>query len=885
MKKTAASPENIIRKAFLTALLTIAFVAICLQCYVTYESYISQQGVFLTNEAGKQRMLTQRIAKNMLKILYAENNEIRQTWFLSSLEEDIEKIKTHHQLLIDNQIFKDRDDLLQETNQSINSLSKLIYQVLGNLNGPTVDISQLRDAVALYMAEEEHALNLMEQITQITEHKTELRESLFLWYSWAGTLLIIVTLLIAAKKVLCPALSTVKELFRQQQENTKNLEQAKQQSEINEQAMETQAVELLAQKQLHESILNTTHSVIISINPKGCITVFNNAAENLFGFDKNEVKGKNIKLLMPNPYKDDHDGYLENYLKTGTKNIIDFEREVLGQKKDGTVFPLNLRVKEIHLEKHHEFIGFVEDLSDKQKIQQTLQELAQSEGQYLSVVDDQDNLICRYNKAFILTFVNKAYCEYFSKSREVLLGSCILDSVPGDVGDWLIQQHQSITYEQPTQRHEDKIITDGDQEEWQAWTTRGIFDSDKQLIEYQGVGTITTNQKLDEFRLLQAKQSAEEANQAKSMFLSNMSHELRTPLNSIIGFSQLLEIDDEEPLTAMQRESVELIHKGGTHLLELINDILDLSAVEAGKINVSLEPIVLQNIFDEVIPFVREMGVKRGITINVDNTCVNDRVVTDYTRTKQVLLNLISNAIKYNHKNGHIDIVVSNKDDHLLLSIKDTGPGIPEEKKKDLFKPFSRLGAENTAIEGTGIGLSLCKSIVEHLQGEIGVESEPGFGSNFWFTLPLANSSHGTIETIETEDIKPLQESGIKLLYIEDNPANMQLMRRVIKRTEGVVLFDAPNAEIGLEMIEQMRPDIVLLDIDLPGMNGFQAYTEIQQRFDFADSLPVIAITANAMKKDVERGIELGFYAYLTKPLNISLFLQTIDKAILKIKK
>jgi len=367
-----------------------------------------------------------------------------------------------------------------------------------------------------------------------------------------------------------------------------------------------------------------------------------------------------------------------------------------------------------------------------------------------------------------------------------------------------------------------------------------------------------------------------------------MSHELRTPLNSIIGFSQLLEIDDEEPLTAMQRESVELIHKGGTHLLELINDILDLSAVEAGKINVSLEPIVLQNIFDEVIPFVREMGVKRGITINVDNTCVNDRVVTDYTRTKQVLLNLISNAIKYNHKNGHIDIEVSNKEDHLLLSIKDTGPGIPEEKKKDLFKPFSRLGAENTAIEGTGIGLSLCKSIVEHLQGKIGVESEPGFGSNFWFTLPLANSSHGTIETIETietEDIKPLQESGIKLLYIEDNPANMQLMRRVIKRTEGVVLFDAPNAEIGLEMIEQMRPDIVLLDIDLPGMNGFQAYTEIQQRFDFADSLPVIAITANAMKKDVERGIELGFYAYLTKPLNISLFLQTIDKAILKIKK
>jgi len=266
----------------------------------------------------------------------------------------------------------------------------------------------------------------------------------------------------------------------------------------------------------------------------------------------------------------------------------------------------------------------------------------------------------------------------------------------------------------------------------------------------------------------------------------------------------------------------------------------------------------------------------------VHKNCTQEHVIADYMRAKQVLLNLLSNAIKYNYESGEIAIELSNNDEFLRIAIKDTGPGISEKNQQALFLPFSRIGAENTAIEGTGIGLSLCKSIVEQLHGEIGLDSEEGVGSTFWFTLPLDKEAplNVTESNDDSEDIavNVIESTNKTLLYIEDNPANTKLMRKVISRVDGFTLLEAPNAEIGLELMAHKQPDIVLLDIDLPGMNGYEAYAEIQKRFDYADKLPVIAITANAMKKDIEKGKVLGFYDYLTKPLNISGFLEVMAK-------
>ncbi len=878
-------PAIKLRKVFIMALALIGLMTVLLQLYISYEVISPGQSTFLINDSGKQRMLSQRI-ESRLSILLYEKNDLKRIQYFSTIQDDLEQIQITHNRLVANQVFKNQTELLTQNIQIFGQLETIVDKALVLLDLPKENNSQLKKLVGDYFVKEQQYIDLINKITTITEKQVEQRFINFLWYSWGGVFIVLLSLLFSVWKVLLPSLKVMTAVFKKQENENKQLEEAKQLSEKNELAVGEQAIEMMVQKQLSDAILNTTQAVIISIDIKGCVSVFNKAAEELFGYEWHEIKGKNIKQLMPNPYQDQHDGFLANYLRTGERKIIDLEREVMGQRRDGSTFPMNLRVKEINLQGRHEFIGFVEDLTLKKQAENAAKALVESERRYLSVADDQENLICRYDENFILSFVNKAYCEHELKSREELLESSLLNNLASEVVTWVLASHQLITWDEPIQQHEDKFIQPGGSEEWQAWTTRGIFDENDKLIEYQGVGTISTHRKKAEFDLLQAKNSAEEANKAKSLFLSNMSHELRTPLNAIIGFSQFLETDEDDPLTEEQRESVKFIQQGGQHLLMLINDILDLSAIEAGKVNLSIETIIFDDIFREVEPFLSDMAAKRNISIKLKKTCTNDRVMTDYMRTKQVVLNLLSNAIKYNNENGHIDVEVSNTEAYLHVAIKDTGPGLSEEQQKSLFTPFNRAGAEYTAIEGTGIGLSLCKGIITQLQGEIGVESEQGVGSNFWFTLPLATGD-GFVEQLKIEsDRKEEAEIPVKskvLLYIEDNPANIKLMRKVIKKLPDFTLLEAPDAEIGLEMMAHNKPDAVLLDIDLPGMNGYEAFTEMQKRFDFADTLPVIAVSANAMVSDVEKGKAFGFYDYLTKPLKIPLLLEVMTGALSEI--
>ncbi|NOR70770.1 MAG: PAS domain S-box protein [Methylomarinum sp.] len=885
MKNSKNISVAVIRKAYVLTLSFIATVIVLLQLYVSYEIYVAekQSSILSTevNNAGRQLVLSQRMAKNLLQMLYVESDAIENKTHAVSIRDDLLQMQKIH--LAKASLSYGREQLYVESDQLFASMSSFVNEILQLVEKDSIDLFKIKTAVEHYLIEGEKYLVVMNEISAMKGQLAEQRNIQFLWYSWAGALLVLFSLLAIALKIFHPTLLTVQKLISELEENNSSLRAANQLAEKNEQALGQHAIDLLAHKQIYELILQTTHAVIITINKFGCVDVFNQAAEKLFGYQCLEVEGRNVKILMPSPYKENHDGYLDAYLNSGTKHIIDLEREVVGEKKDGSIFPMNLRVTEVKVQGRHEFIGFIEDLSGNY---QAKKDLEQSHKLYLSIVDDQDNLICRYNKNFIITFVNKAYCDYFGKEKDVLLGSSLLDLVPKETVEWLLETHTSISCEQPLFQHEDKIILPDNTEEWQVWTTRGIFDENDELIEFQGVGSITTDRKKSEMRIIHAQKVAEEANQAKSHFLSNMSHELRTPLNSIIGFSQLLELDEDDPLSDAQRESIELIHKGGQHLLGLINDILDLSIIESGMINLSLEPVSLDDVVVELIPFVREIAKKRGIDISVKQNVNKSVVLADYMRTKQVILNLLSNAIKYNYEYGKIEIGIASLGDEFRVSIKDTGPGISLDDQKDLFKPFSRLGAEKTAIEGTGIGLSLCKNIVEHMQGAIGVESKEGNGSLFWFSLPSANpnndvSLENSISTNENSTL-PAENIAIKLLYIEDNPANMQLMRKVVKKIDDCVMYDAPNAEIGLEMIEQMRPDIVLMDIDLPGISGFQAFSEIHKRFDFASKLPVIAISANAMKKDIEAAKELGFVAYLTKPLDVALFIETINKTMMK---
>ena len=380
-----------------------------------------------------------------------------------------------------------------------------------------------------------------------------------------------------------------------------------------------------------------------------------------------------------------------------------------------------------------------------------------------------------------------------------------------------------------------------------------------------------TEHKKSHNELLKAKNDAEQANQAKSNFLARMTHELRTPMNAILGFAQILQLYN---INNDQREFCDEIIKAGNHLLELINDILDLSKIESGNINISMEELDLKNIIGECIPLV--MPLARGLNITIDNQLNHEKglcIKADFTRTKQVILNLLSNAIKYNRKNGSVCITAEHiNNNKLRVNIIDTGSGITPELKDKLFVPFERLDAENTAIEGTGIGLNISKRLIEAMDGTIGSQNNLPEGSIFWFELNSCDEPKIFSPSAEVNnDNTPGKDAGQHtILYIEDNPANLRLMARIIKMRKDTELITAHVAAMGIDLARSHQPDIILMDISLPGnMDGFQALQALQ-RIPETKNIPVIAISANAMPRDIERGKQAGFYDYLAKPVNIS---------------
>ena len=379
---------------------------------------------------------------------------------------------------------------------------------------------------------------------------------------------------------------------------------------------------------------------------------------------------------------------------------------------------------------------------------------------------------------------------------------------------------------------------------------------------------------------------AVEANNAKSKFVANMSHELRTPLNSIIGFSQLLQTDTQSPLTPEHSEYISYINQAGTHLLSLINEILDLAKLESGQLSLSLEIVNISAVMKEVLILIYTLASKKHIEIvSLFETLPDYYIVVDRVRIKQVLLNLLSNAIKYNQTNGSVTIYAETQDNQSLkISITDTGHGIPAHKISNLFDPFNRLGAENSGIEGTGIGLTITKGLVEDMQGKIGVLSEENKGSTFWVEFPLAENQRNFLENNPKASITPCQlPDNCQIVYIEDNPINTELIKSFVQRIPSAQLHSAENAKTGLELIEKINPDIILIDIDLPDLNGFEMLEIIRKRFSDMKNTPVIAISAHGMKEDIKNGLDAGFSAYITKPVKMAEFYETINYAMAEI--
>ncbi|MHA7881293.1 MAG: ATP-binding protein [Saccharospirillum sp.] len=392
------------------------------------------------------------------------------------------------------------------------------------------------------------------------------------------------------------------------------------------------------------------------------------------------------------------------------------------------------------------------------------------------------------------------------------------------------------------------------------------------------------NQSLEQ-RVQQRTAELERANQAKSEFLSRMSHELRTPLNVILGFSQLLQEPNADSASSPSADYASEIYKSGQHLLELVNDVLDLAKVESGKLELLLEPMRVAPEIKQCAEQIALCAQKRNIDIQMHDGH-NFTVLADPLRFRQVLLNLLSNAVKYNREGGRVVLECSEQPSGWMrLSVSDTGRGMSAEQQARLFRPFERFVSPYEGIDGTGIGLSLCKYLVEAMQGRIGVRSTEGKGTTLWFELPLqapgkwqATPNQMLPDTDTPENTLPTirSEGTYRILCIEDNPGNLLLIQRAFKTRSDWVLHSAVSAEDGLDLAEQIRPDLILLDINLPDMSGYEAL-EILKRHQFLHSVPVIAVTANAMPSDIERGWSAGFSDYITKPFRVRDLFGAID--------
>ena len=413
-----------------------------------------------------------------------------------------------------------------------------------------------------------------------------------------------------------------------------------------------------------------------------------------------------------------------------------------------------------------------------------------------------------------------------------------------------------------------------------------LRDDSGELIGYLLIGTDNSARKRAESQLKQAMAAAEAANQAKSDFLSGMSHELRTPLSAILGFAQLIESGTPEP-TPGQRRSVDQILRAGWYLLELINEILDLSLVESGKLSLSMEPVSLAEVMLECQAMIEAQAQKRGVSVTFANLNEDFSVIADRTRIKQVLINLLSNAVKYNQAQGFVVVSwVMGGEGRVRISVRDSGPGLSARQQTQLFQPFNRLGQEASVEEGTGIGLVMTKRLVELMGGRIGVDSVEAAGSTFWVELDV---SEGVQPCAAPADgpllVRPSGEGRINtLLYVEDNPANLMLVEDLIERRPDICLLTARDGTRGIELARGAHPDVILMDINLPGISGIRALQMLIED-PLTTHIPVIALSASAMPSDIRRGLAAGFLRYLTKPIKVTEFMETLDLALLQAKK
>jgi PAS domain S-box-containing protein len=656
---------------------------------------------------------------------------------------------------------------------------------------------------------------------------------------------------------------------------------------------------------LQRAIFNSANFSSIATDAKGIIQIFNVGAERMLGFTAAEVTNRitpadisdpqeviaRAKLLSTELATPIEPGFDALVFKA-SRGIEDIY-ELTYIRKDGSRFPAVVSVTALR-DVHDAIIGYLLICTDNtlrnrfETEQKRLDQRLRDQQFYTrSLIESNIDALIATDPSGIISDVNKQMEALTGCTRDELIGApfknYFTDAERAEAGIKRVLNETKLTNYELTARARDG------KETVVSYNATTFYDRDRTL---QGVFAaardITERRILDQalqetnVALQGAKLAAEKANLAKSDFLSNMSHELRSPLNAILGFAQLMESGTPPP-TLAQRQSIDQILQAGWYLLELINEILDLALIESGKLSLSPEPTSLADVLSDCRGMIAPLAVKSGIGLTFPRFADAPFVKADRTRVKQVLINLLTNAIKYNRAGGSVEVICTmSATQRTRIAVHDTGNGLSPEKLTQLFQPFNRLGQESGSEEGTGIGLVVSKRLTELMGGEIGVESTVGKGSVFWIELHATQAPQlAAVATEHGEDARARAPSDAPytLLCVEDNPTNLMLVEKLMERRPDIQLLVATDGIRGIEKARAARPDVILMDINLPGISGLIALGILAEDPETA-SIPVIALSANAMPVDIERGLAAGFFRYLTKPIKVNEFMDTLDSAL-----